>query len=338
MRYLRRLFPANLTRANLTLANLTLAGLTLTCALPAHAEAPRVVTDLPAVAALVQQVMGDLGQPAILVETGSDAHDYQLRPSQARSLQQADLLIWIGPEMTPWLERMATGLGDDVTLLTLLDLPGTHRQDYGAAAGHDHAHEDGHEHHDEHHDGHENGHEDGHDHSGLDPHAWLDAGNGQFWLGAIAETLGQKDPANAETYAANAARARDDLAALDAELAARLAPLAGKPFVVFHDAYGYFTSHYGLMPAIAVSPGDASTASAARLTGIRDRIGHEGAACAFPEANHDPGLIAAVIEGTGLREGAALDPEGSLLPTGPDHYAATLRALAGSLADCLGQD
>ena len=334
------------------LRRLSLSGLTLACALPAHAEVPRVVTDLPAVAALVQQVMGDLGQPEILVETGSDAHDYQLRPSQARGLQQADLLIWIGPGMTPWLERAATGLGGDMTLLTLLDVTGTHRQDFGTVSGHDHADEDGHE------DGHEHGHESehghdddhagaesgddhgddhGHDHSGLDPHAWLDPGNGQLWLGAIAGALAQKDPENAETYAANAAKARDDLAALDAELAGQLAPLAGKSFVVFHDAYGYFTSHYGLTPAIPVSLGDASTPSAARLAAIRDRIGSDGAICAFPEANHDSGLITAVIDGTGLRQGAALDPEGSLLPTGPDHYAAILRAMAGSLRDCLGQ-
>ncbi|WP_374636905.1 zinc ABC transporter substrate-binding protein [Paracoccus sp. (in: a-proteobacteria)] len=328
---------------------LSLAGLTLACALPAHAEAPRVVTDLPAVAALVQQVMGDLGQPETLLGAGSDAHDYQLRPSQARSLQQADMLIWIGPEMTPWLERAATGLGGTMTSLALLDLPGTHLQDFGADAAHDHAHEHGHEGGDEddhaegkagHGDGHGDGDEasDGHDHSGLDPHAWLDPGNARLWLDAIAAALAQRDPEHATTYAANATKARDDLAALDGELAAQLAPLAQKPFVVFHDAYGYFTSHFGLTPAIAVSLGDASTPSAARLAAIRDRVRNDGVVCAFPEANHDAGLITAVIEGTGLRQGAALDPEGSQLPPGPDHYTATLRAMANTLSDCLGQD
>ncbi len=320
------------------LPRLSLAGLTLACALPAQAEVPRVVTDLPAVAALVQQVMGDLGQPETLIEAGSDAHHYQLRPSQARSLQQAQLLIWIGPEMTPWLERVATGLGHETSSLALLDLPGTHRQDFGAGAAHEHDHSHEHEHEAEAGHDHDESHaEEGHDHSGLDPHAWLDPGNGQLWLGAIADALSARDPENAETYAANAAKAREDLAALDAELKSNLAPLAGKPFVVFHDAYGYFTSHYGLTPAIPVSLGDASTPSAARLTEIRARITAEGAICAFPEANHDAGLIATVIEGAGLRQGQPLDPEGSLLPPGPDHYAALLRAMAGSLTDCLGQ-
>ena len=316
------------------LRHLSLAGLTLACALPAQAEVPRVVTDLPAVAALVQQVMGDLGQPETLIEAGSDAHHYQLRPSQARSLQETQLLIWIGPELTPWLERLASGMGHETTSLALMDLPGTHRQDFGASAADEHDH--GHEHEDEHEAEAEAAQD--HDHSGLDPHAWLDPGNGQLWLGAIADALSTRDPENAETYAANAARARDDLAALDVELRSSLAPLAGKPFVVFHDAYGYFTSHYGLMPAVAISLGDASTPSAARLSEIRDRIRTDGAICIFPEANHDAGLIAAVSDGTELRQGQPLDPEGSLLPAGPDHYTALLRAMARSLTDCLGQN
>ena len=312
---------------------LSLAGLMLACALPAQAEVPRVVADLPSVSALVQQVMGDLGRPETLLQAGADPHDYQLRPSQARSLQEADLLVRIGPEMTPWLEHASAGLAANATALTLLDLPGTHRQDFGAGAhDHDHGHDHDHDHGGE--ADHAGDHD--HDHSGLDPHAWLDPGNGELWLGAIAEALSKADPENADKYATNATAARDRLAALDAELKTSLAPLAAKPFVVFHDAYGYFTSHYGLTPAIAVSLGDASTPSAARLAEIRDRIKAEGAICAFPEANHDAGLITTVIEGSGLRLGTALDPEGSLLPPDADHYTATLRGLAQALTDCLG--
>ena len=295
------------------------AGMVLAFDPTASAEVPRVVTDMPVVASLVQQVMGDLGQPAALLEAGADPHHYQLRPSQARSLQEAGLLVWIGPQMTPWLERASAGLAAGAATLTLLDLPETHRQDFGAADN-DHAHDD------PAHGG----------HADLDPHAWLDPKNAEVWLDAIAKALAAADPEHAATYAANAAAARAALARLDAELQASLAPVAGKPFVVLHDAYGYFTSHYGLPPAIPVSLGDASTPSAARLAETRARVTAEAAVCAFPEANHDPSLIATVIEGTPIREGAALDPEGTLLPPGPDHYPETLRALAQALRNCLG--
>lgn len=292
-------------------------------ALPALAEVPQVLADTAITAALVQQVMGDLGQPEVLLAAGSDPHHYQLRPSQARSLQDAGLLVWTGPALTPWLERPAAALTARGDALALLDQPGTRLQAFAGA--HEHGEEEGHDHdHD-------------HDHEGTDPHAWLDPGNAAAWLQDIAAALSQRDPDHAATYAANAAEAKARIAALDRELQAELAPLRGKRFVVFHDAYGYFTQHFGLEPAIAVSLGDASTPSAARLTAIRDRIAAEGAACAFPEANHDPRLIAAVTEGSGARTGAALDPEGSTAAPGAGLYAALLRGMAGALRDCLGE-
>jgi len=321
-------------------------------ALPALAEVPRVVTDIPVVGGLVAQVMGDLGQPEILVPAGGNAHDYQLRPSQAAGLQDADLLVWVGPGLSPWLERATTSLFAQGEMLVLLDLPATHRRTYPEPEGvhdedgHEHAEHDhaGHDHADEHEDDHaaesagaDHDHDESHDHvhSGTDPHAWLDPANGRAWLAAIAEILSRQDPDNAASYAANAARAAEEIAALDGELQAMLAPVRGKRFVVFHDAYGYFTDHYGLEPAIAVRLGDASTPSAARVQAIRDEIADKGAACAFPEANHDARLIAAVVENSGVRQGEALDPSGTSLPPGPGIYAQVLRGLGQALADCL---
>ena len=104
-----------------------LSGLISAAALPASAEVPRVVTDLPITASLVQQVMGDLGQPDLLLDKGADPHHFQLRPDQARALSRADLLIWVGPEMTPWLDRGAESLASDTSALLLLAVPQTHR-------------------------------------------------------------------------------------------------------------------------------------------------------------------------------------------------------------------
>jgi ABC-type Zn2+ transport system substrate-binding protein/surface adhesin len=112
-------------------------------AAPAIAEVPRVVTDIPPVHSLVAQVMGDLGQPDLLLEKGANAHSFQLRPSQAAGLQEAGLVVWIGPEMTPWLDRALEGTST-AKELRLLAAEGTFRQDFGAAGAHDHGAEAGH--------------------------------------------------------------------------------------------------------------------------------------------------------------------------------------------------
>lgn len=315
-----------------------LAGLVGTAA----AEVPRVITDIPPVQALVAQAMGDLGQPVLLLDKGADAHSFQLRPSQAAALAEANLVIWIGPEMTPWLDRALGGLAADVAQVRLLKAEGTDLRSYGDGAapaddshadgeGHDHAAaapaEDGH--------GHDHDHEHGHGHEGVDPHAWLDPGNARVWLGVIAAELARLDPANAATYQANAARADAEIAALDARLDAALAPVRDKPFAVFHDAYGYFADHYGLTIAGTVAVGDAAPPGAAHLAALQARL--EKAQCIFPETQHDPKLVQTIAADTGLRVGGALDPEGAGVEPGPQGYGAILSGLADTLIACLDQ-
>ncbi|MFC3084500.1 zinc ABC transporter substrate-binding protein [Tabrizicola soli] len=285
---------------------------------PAMAEVPRVVTDIPPVHALVAQVMGDLGQPDLLLARGADEHDFQLRPSQAGAVADADLVVWIGPELTPWLASALKTRPEGAAALGLLDAEGTALREYGADAAHGGEHE-------------------GHDHAGMDPHAWLDPGNGLVWLDLIAAELARLDPENAGAYAANAAQAAGQLKELDAGIAARLAAVKGKPLVTFHDAYGYFAAHYGLDVAGSVALGDAAAPGAARLQDLRAVLEAGEVPCIFPEAQHDPALIERMAEGTGVKIGGALDPVGSSLEPGPGAYAALLTGMAGTIASCLGE-
>jgi zinc transport system substrate-binding protein len=325
----------------------TIAALVASLTAPAAlADVPKVVTDVPPVHSLVAQVMGDLGAPVLLLDRGADAHDFQLRPSQAAAVSQAALVVWIGPGMTPWLDRTLEGTGTEGTVLTLLEAEGTHRQAFGAGGA---AHDD----HDEAAEGHEGegrgeadghaaaeaeGHDDHDDHGAYDPHAWLDPHNAEVWVNLVAAELARLDPENAATYAANAAAAAAGIEALEAELSARLAPLADRPFVTFHDAYGYFTGHFGLAHAGAIALGDAASPGAARLAELRAELRDGAALCVFPEANHDPRLSTQLAEATGTRLGPVLDPEGSALEPGPGLYPALMRGLADGLTACLGAE
>lgn len=320
----------------------------------ARAEVPQVVTDIPPVHSLVAQVMGELGSPMLLLEPGADEHSFQLRPSQAAAVAEAGLVVWIGPELTPWLDSALEGRPEGAPSLALLDAEGTLRRDYGEVGHNDHAHDDhaaekkaeghdDHAHEDHAAEGHENhahadhaaeGHE-GHAHDGTDPHAWLDPGNGKVWLGLIAARLSDLDPENAATYAANAEAAVVALDALDAELAARLAPVKDMPVVTFHDAYGYFGAHYGLTFAGSIALGDASSPGAQRLVELRGQMQEGAVLCIFPEAQHSPDLVTQMAEGTGAKVGGMLDPVGSTLTAGPGAYAALLTGMAETIAGCL---
>lgn len=267
---------------------------------PALAKVPKVQTDIPPVAALVAQVMAGLGTPGMILEKGGDEHDMQLRPSQMRDLSGADLLIWVGPELTPGLDKARASVAG-LQSLALLDDPATLRQDYAEG--------------------------------GLNPHAWLDPANASLWVGLISKRLEGLDPEHAATYRANAVAAQARIMALDASLAAQLGALK-RPFVTYHDAYGYFAKHYHLSYQGGLAVGDAAPPGAARITALHAQAAGGAIRCAFPEAQHDPALITALAQGTGLFVGPALDPVGSSLNPGPDAYDVLLTNLTKALLTC----
>jgi zinc transport system substrate-binding protein len=294
-----------------------LAGLTAAAA----AELKVVVTIKP-LHALVAQVMAGAGTPELLVQGGSSAHTYALKPSDAAKLNQADVFFRMSEVMEPFTARVAKSLPRRVQVVTLQDTPALKLLKRRTGSTFE----------DEHHDDHDHGHK--HARSVMDGHAWLDPVNAKLMADRIAEVLSAKDQAKAAVYRANADALKAKLDALSAELARDLAPVAGKPFVVFHDALQYFERRYRLktVGSIAVSPEVAP--SAKRLSALRKRVAALGAVCVFAEPQFDTRLADNLVEGTHARIGT-IDPEGSRIDPGPDLYFALLRNLAKDLQACL---
>ncbi|MGX1308797.1 zinc transport system substrate-binding protein [Amorphus suaedae] len=315
---------------------------------PALAE-PNVVTDISPVQSLVARVMAGVGEPTQILPPGASPHGYAMRPSEAAALADADVVFWVGPELTPWLDRAIDTLGTKAEVVELLETPGTTHLAFREGATFEAHHHDG-DAHDAHaeegHDDHaEEGHAEAegedhhdaaeeHDHHGTDPHAWLDPDNGKVWLAAIAGELAKADPANADAYRRNAADGARELDELKTHLETKLAPVRGAPFVVFHDGYHYFENRFDIEAAGAVSLSDASKPGPARVSEIRDTIRRLGAVCVFTEPQFQPTLVATIVEGTDARV-ATLDPLGLDLEPGPGLYPALLTRLADNLATCL---
>lgn len=290
----------------------TLSMLCLCAGLPLRADVPRVITDIPAIYALTAQVMGDLGAPVLLLAKGADEHDFQLRPSQMRDIAEADLAVWIGPELTPWLDRALSGSKTEFASLPLLRQSGTALRAYGDHDGHEHDA----------------------DHAGFDPHAWMAPPNAILWLDLIARQLTALDGENAVIYANNAASAQAAIAQMDAQIAAALAPVRDQGFVTYHDAYGYLVAHYGLRFEGSIAMGDATTAGAAHIQELQKIIAQD-VICVFPEAQHDSDLLLQLLAGTTVRAGAALDPVGSTFEAGPGAYQQLMFKISESLVNCL---
>jgi zinc transport system substrate-binding protein len=286
------------------------------------AAAPRVAVDIPPVASIAARVMAGLGVPEPILPPGASPHGHALRPSEAARLQDAEIVVWVGPALTPWLADPIDALASDAHLLTLAELPGLRllgpRQgDRFAPHEHEHQHE--------------------HAPAAIDPHLWLDPINGATMATALAAALGQADPGNAETYAANARAFTAEMDTLAARIAEILAPARDRRFIVFHDAYQYFEHRFEVPAAASVALQDGVAPGAARVRELRELMRAEDVVCAFAEPQFEPRLLATLTEATDVRT-ATLDPLGAALAPGPSLYPELLTNLATSLATCLGPE
>ena len=276
------------------------------------AAAPQVLATIKPVHSLVAAVMEGVGTPQLLIGGALSEHSYALKPSDARKIEGATAIFEIGPDLETYLTSPLAALGDPGRVVVLERAPGVHllAARRGGLWGADT--EEG----------------------PTDPHLWLDPHNAVAMTAAIAAKLIEIDPAHAAAYRANAGRETALLTALDKELAARLAPLRGRPYIVFHDAYHYFEARYGLTPAGAVTVAPDRPVGPRRIETLRGAILAGHVACIFREPQFPPKLIETLQEGSSARIGV-LDPLGADLQPGPQLYPELLRGLARALTLCL---
>lgn len=295
---------------------------------PARAAAPEVVVSIKPLHSLAAAVMEGAGTPRLLVGGNASPHSYTLRPSDAKALNQAALVAWVGPGLEGFLEKPLASLSGKARIVSMADLPGALRlppREGGAwepHPGHDEAEQD---------------HDHGHDHheTNYDAHMWLDIGNAKLFVAALGEELSRIDPDHAALYQNNSRAEQARLDALDGTLTKELSGEKA-PFVVFHDAYQYFEHRYGLNAVGSITVGADRQPGAKRIKEIQVRLGEAKARCVFREPQFSPALVKTVTEGSAVRTGM-LDPLGADIAEGPAQYFEMMGALSRNLRDCLSK-
>jgi len=304
--------------------------------LVALATQPQIVTSIKPVHSLVAGVMQGVGEPLLLVSGGASPHDYSLKPSEARAIDQAQVVFWIGPDLESFLIRPLDNVKDKVRVVALLDAPGmTVLPLREGGTWEPHGHEHGHDEHS--HETPEDGDDHEHEHvhqADHDPHVWLDPVNAIAMVRRIMIVLGEVDVAHRADYQRNGAALIERLDRLNQRLTTELAPIRQQPYLVFHDAYQYFERRYDLDAIGSVTMSAERRPGAKRVADIQARIRDLQARCVFSEPQFQPALVETIIAGSAARRGV-LDPLGAELPPGPDAYFQLLQGLATSLRACL---
>jgi len=300
----------------------------------AEASVPKVVVSLKPIHSLVSGVMAGVGEPILLVKGAASPHGYVLRPSEARALAQADLIVWVGSSLEGFLEKPLKTLGHSAQTL---ELAGELKDKLLLARRGGNWEADSHQHREADHLDHGQEVEHG-DHQEerpealayYDHHIWLSPDLAKEIVRLTARQLVTLDPGHAETYDNNSKSLLARIDQLDTRIGRQLQPIRKVPYLVFHAAYQYFEAAYGLNAVGSVAVDPEHRPGVKRVREIRDKIMTSGARCVFSEPQFEARLIATLIEGTNARTGI-LDPLGIDLEANQDAYFILMERLAENL-------
>lgn len=278
----------------------------------AAAASPQVVVSIHPLFDVVRQIAGDDAQVARVLAPGASPHTFDPSPRDVARLVTADLIVMNGG-LDLWLRDLVEASGARAPLVELIALAPVREalragfpelvavDAVGATVG-------------------------------FNAHVWLDPLVMAAAVPDLAAALADVDPARADAYRARGAVLVAELEALHAELADVLAPLAGAPFVPFHDAWPYFAERYGLDLVVEIEPFPGREPSPAYLRGALGLIRGSGARVIFSEAQLErrSAEVVAAEAGVALAE---LDPLGGV--PGRERYQELLRWNAAVLLESL---
>ncbi|MDA7699830.1 zinc ABC transporter substrate-binding protein [Candidatus Pelagibacter sp.] len=285
----------------------------------------KVVTSIKPIHSLASYIMDGVGSPGLIVDGYNSPHSFQLKPSHAKMLEQADIIFWIGEDLENFLEKPLATIAKKAEKIELLEIKGIkklkfrERNIFEEHEGHDDHGDDAKK---EEHDDHE-----GHGHGEYDPHIWLDPINAKIILNEITEHLIENDSKNASTYKSNLAKA---LAKIDKLIIDVITETnTDLSYVVFHDAYQYYENRFNvnILGAMTVNPD--VMPGAEQIHEIHEVIEHDNVSCILSEPQFNPDIIKSIAKDTNVKTGV-LDPLGANLKPGKDLYFDLIRNMSAS--------
>ena len=308
----------------------------------------KVVTSIKPIHSLVSYIMEGVGSPDLIVDGYNSPHGFSLKPSHAKMLQEADIVIYVGEGLEEFLEKPLESLAQNAVKFELLKQSGMKKlkfRERNIFEGHDdhddHGHgkkkKDDHDDHDhdkkakkEDHDNH--GHDDhGHGHGEFDPHIWLDPVNAKIIVKKVTNQLSKLDKENSSTYKSNSKKALKEIDNLIKQVKSDINKDA--KVVVFHDAYQYFEKRFDVNIIGALTVNTDVLPGAEQLAEIREVIDHEQVTCVLSEPQFNPDIVKTIANDTNIKMGV-LDPLGATLDKGKILYFDLIKNISLSIENC----
>jgi zinc transport system substrate-binding protein len=283
----------------------------------------KVVTTIKPIHSLVAGVMDGLGSPSLIVDGSNSPHNFSLKPSHAKMIEDAEIIFWVGEDLETFMIKPLESIANNATKVSFMDLDSIIKLKFKEenileVEGYDDDHDD-HDDHDKHADGE------------FDAHIWLDPKNAIEIVNEIAKTLSLKDPNKKNVYYSNAEKLNHSLNELIEKI--NLSINKDARFIVFHDAYQYFEKRFDVSSAGALILNEEALPSAKKVSEIHKIIKKQNINCIISEPQFNPNIIKSIAQDSSILT-RSFDPLGSSFDTNKNLYFEMILSLSNSLKDC----
>ncbi|WP_283170762.1 metal ABC transporter substrate-binding protein [Curtanaerobium respiraculi] len=274
---------------------------------PSSDEKVKVVATIFPQYDFAKQIGGDRADVQMLLAPGAEAHSYEPTPEDIKTIQNADLFVYVGGENDEWVEDILESMGDKAPqTLKLVDCVKTVEEETVEGMQEEHEHADGEAH--EHAEGEAHEHEHEHEHADgeeaeIDEHVWTSPKNAEAIVDALCDRMSSARPADADAFKANATEYKKQLEELDGKFR-DVVNNANRKTIVFGDRFPlrYFVEEYGLN-YYAAFPGCATDteASADTVAFLINKVKEEKIPVVFSIELSNGKIADTIAESTGAK-------------------------------------
>ena len=287
----------------------------------ANSKELNVVTSIKPIHSLVSRVMGDLGEPQLLIKGGLTPHIFRMKPSDFRKMVNADVLFYVSPKFETFLKSASLTKSSSLNVIAFAEQDHIKLYPYRTSKIWFFEGELDNE----------------HLHNKMDLHIWLDPSNTRRIVNIIEETLSELDPVNTVTYVKNANLLIKELYEQEELIRELLRPLRESVMIVYHDAFQYYEKAFSLKSLGAIQLKTDETPSVKHLTALKKIAAEQKVTCVLAIPGTHPRIAMAVMGDTSAGYGV-VDHLGQYLEPGPESYFQLMFEITQSILDCQERD
>ena len=281
-----------------------------------------IISSVKPIAFITQAVSDGVTNTDILLPDGASPHTYSLKPSDLAKIKTAELIIWVGEDLETFMPTVLKSI-DNNKQIELMDIPTiksllrTSTNNHDQQETHSHNNDSDHDHHGE-----------------YDEHIWLSPKIAKEIAQAVHDKLITIYPDKKDIIDENLNEFTVKLAETEQNIAKKLINVQNSGYFVFHDAYGYFESQFGLKNLGSFTINPAVQPGVQTVYAIKRELKEHQAVCVFREPQFSPAVIEKIVNGTDVRIGE-LNPLGTDITLSKNAYSQFLLKLTQQLLDCL---